>query len=85
MGSHAGSVHSEGAPEEKEERGRGSGGGQGQGSEGLIEEERSGTRLTLRPCRMHKPGTRDKKSSQKHDTSKRAHRRNRNKQKKTIK
>lgn len=53
----------------------GSGGGQGKGSEGLIEEQRSGTRLTLRPCRMHKSGTRDKKSSQKHDTSKRAHKR----------
>lgn len=50
-------------------------GGQGEGSEGLIEEERSGTRLTLRPCRMHKPGTRDRKSSQKHNTRKRAHQR----------
>lgn len=72
----------------RQKRGRreegGSGGGQGRGSEGLIEEERSGTRLTLRPCRMHKPGTRDKKSSQKHDTSKKAHKRKKRK-KKTIK
>lgn len=69
----------------RQKRGRrqegGSGGGQGRGSEGLREEGRSGARLTLRPCRMHKPGTRDKKSSQKHDTSKEAHERKKRKKK----
>lgn len=81
MGSHAGSGHSERGGARGERRSRG---GQGEGSEGLIEEERSGTRLTLRPCRMHKPGTRDKKSSQKQNTSKRAHKGNQN-NKTTIK
>lgn len=65
-----------GARGERRERKEERGGGQRKGSKGLVEEETSGTRLTLRPCRMHKPGTRDKKSSQKHDTSQRAHQRN---------
>lgn len=42
---------------DKQERG-GSRRGQEKGSKGLIEEEKAWTRLTLRPCRMHKAGTR---------------------------
>lgn len=42
---------------DKQERG-GSGRGRGEEVKELIEEERTGTRLTLRPCRMHKARTR---------------------------
>lgn len=62
--SHAGSVHSEGrkrdsraqedAPDKQERRGR-------KEVKELKEEERAGTRLMIRPCRMHKARTRDTK------------------------
>ena len=42
---------------DKQERG-GSGRGRGEEVKELTEEERTGTRLMLRPCRMHKAGTR---------------------------
>lgn len=66
QGSHAGSIHLAGGPEEtaaqarpvKQERGGGGRRGQEKGSEGLKEEEEAGTKLTLRPCRMHKAKTR---------------------------
>lgn len=66
QGGHAGSVllegsqrgqQSSGTLQTKQQRG-GSRRGEEEGSEGLTEEEEAGTRLTLRPCRMHKAGTR---------------------------
>lgn len=72
QGSHAGSIHLAGGPEGtaaqarpvKQERGGGGRKGQERGSEGLKEEEEAGTKLTLRPCRMHKAKTRQETSKE---------------------
>lgn len=61
-----------GAPEEtaaqarpvKQERGGGGRRGREKGSKGLKEEEEAGTKLTLRPCRMHKAKTRQETSKE---------------------